>query len=32
MTQVFGNMLNNAAKYTDKGGVIAITAVGTGDR
>ena len=32
MTQVFGNMLNNAAKYTDQGGVITISAVGTGDR
>jgi PAS domain S-box-containing protein len=32
MTQVFGNMLNNAAKYTDRGGVITITAVGTGDQ
>ena len=31
MTQVFGNMLNNAAKYTDRGGVITITAMGTGD-
>jgi len=32
MTQVFGNMLNNAAKYTDKGGLITISAEGTGDR
>jgi len=32
MTQVFGNMLNNAAKYTDRGGVITISAEGTGDR
>lgn len=26
MTQVFGNLLNNAAKYTDNGGEIAISA------
>jgi PAS domain S-box-containing protein len=26
MTQVFGNILNNAAKYTDKGGTISISA------
>jgi PAS domain S-box-containing protein len=32
MTQVFGNMLNNAAKYTDKGGLIIISAAGTRDR
>jgi PAS domain S-box-containing protein len=32
MTQVFGNMLNNAAKYTDTGGRIRISAVGTMDR
>jgi PAS domain S-box-containing protein len=32
MTQVFGNVLNNAAKYTDKGGLITISAAGTGDR
>jgi PAS domain S-box-containing protein len=31
MTQVFGNMLNNAAKYTDNGGVIRISASSTGD-
>jgi len=32
MTQVFGNMLNNAAKYTDKGGIITISAAAAGDR
>jgi PAS domain S-box-containing protein len=32
MTQVFGNLLNNAAKYTDRGGVITIAAAGTGDQ
>lgn len=26
MTQVFGNLLNNAAKYTDEGGVLTISA------
>jgi PAS domain S-box-containing protein len=31
MTQVFSNLLNNAAKYTDKGGSISIRAAADGD-
>ncbi len=32
LTQVFGNLLNNAAKYTDAGGRIAVSAVRHEDR
>jgi PAS domain S-box-containing protein len=32
MTQVFGNILNNAAKYTDKGGLISISAWSESDQ
>jgi PAS domain S-box-containing protein len=32
MVQVFGNLLNNAAKYTDSGGDIHVRAIPSGDR
>jgi PAS domain S-box-containing protein len=31
LTQIFGNLLNNAAKYTDKGGTISLSARADGD-
>ncbi len=31
LAQVFGNLLNNAAKYTEDGGIITIAAARTGD-